>query len=175
MLTFVGAPRGFYDAIPVGPIRTQVRWVLDMIEDPARTRVSLVTSAEEMPVAETIETLAALHGRLGLATGPVFVNGLYDSYFTAAEIETVNRSEPDAFIRLGEGVGLDLDKDDIDAAVSYGRFLEARHAIQRKHLRALKRGIDRPLVELPFLFSAGLGAPDVATLADVIEARVAAL
>jgi len=175
MLTFVGAPQGFHDAIPVGPIRHQVQWVLDMIEDPARTRVSLVTTAEEMPVSETIETLEALHGRLGLGTGPVFANGLYDGLFSRKEVSALDDVDPDGLIVLARSVGLDLDKDDVSSAVSYAHFLEARRAIQRHHLRTLRREVSEPIVELPFLFSAGLGAPDIVTLADVIETRIGAL
>jgi hypothetical protein len=175
MLTFVGAPQGFYDAIPVGPMRHQVQWVLDMIEDPARTRVSLVTTAEEMPVAETIETVEALHGRLGVATGPMFANGLYDGLFKQKELTALDDVDPQNMIALARATGLDLDKDDISSAASYARFLEARRAIQRRHLRVLRGSVDEPIVQLPFLFSAGLGAPDIITLADVIEARLAAL
>lgn len=175
MLTFVGAPQGLYDAIPVGPIRHQVQWVLDMIEDPARTLVSLVTTAEEMPVSETIETLQALHGRLGVGTGPLFANGLYDGLFSPKEMTEVNDLDPDRLIVLARAVGLELDKDDISSAVSYAGFLEARRAIQRRHLRSLRRGVEEPIIELPFLFSAGLGAPDIVTLADVIEGRLAEL
>lgn len=175
MLTFVGAPQGLYDAIPVGPIRHQVKWVLDMIEDPTRTRVSLVTAAEEMPVSETIETIQALHGKLGVATGPMFANGLYDGLFSPKEMTAVKDVDPDRLMILARAIGLDLDEDEISSATSYARFLEARRAIQRHHLRALRRGIDEPIIELPFLFSAGLGAPDIVTLADVIEGRLAEL
>jgi anion-transporting ArsA/GET3 family ATPase len=175
MLTFVGAPQGFYDAIPVGPIRHQVQWVLDMIEDPARTRVSLVTTAEEMPVSETVETIEALHGRIGVGTGPMFVNSLYDGLFSKEDLNALEIVDPDRLIALAAAVGLALDKEDVSATESYARFLEARRAIQHRHLRALRRGVKEPIVELPFLFSAGLGAPDIVTLADVIEARLAAL
>jgi hypothetical protein len=175
MLTFVGAPRGFYDAIRVGPIRHQVQWVLDMIEDPARTRISLVTTAEEMPVGETIETVEALHGRLGLGTGPMFANGLYGGLFSHKEVPALDDVEADPFIVRAREVGLALDKDDISSAVSYAHFLEARRAIQRRHMRTLRGGVSEPIIELPYLFSAGLGAPDIVTLADVIEARLAAL
>jgi anion-transporting ArsA/GET3 family ATPase len=175
MLTFVGAPRGIHDAVSVGPIRTQVQWVLDMIEDPKRTRVSLVTTAEEMPVTETLETQQALTERLGISLGPVFANGLYEGFFSKQERAAVADVDPPTMISLAAEVGLELDAGDIAAGVSYARFLEARRSIQQKHMRTLKRGVDTPLVELPFLFSAGLGAPDIVTLADVIESRLEGL
>ncbi|HET7481926.1 MAG TPA: hypothetical protein VFK89_03605, partial [Actinomycetota bacterium] len=74
-----------------------------------------------------------------------------------------------------EKVGLKLDRDDLEALVSYARFLEARRGIQGRHLAHLKKGTEEPVVELPFLFSAGLALPDIETLADAIEERVAKL
>ena len=175
MLTFLGAPRGIYDALPPGPIRHQVQWVLDMIEDPMRTRVSLVTTAEEMPVSETLETRSALIDRLGISLGPVLVNCLYDDYFSKTELEALDDIEVDEMIGTARDVGLDLDKGDVENAVAYARFLGSRRAIQKRHLTALKRGLGGRPLELPFLFSAGLGLPDVVTLADVIEERLADL
>jgi len=71
-----------------------------------------------------------------------------------------------------KGVGLDLDPGDIDALVGYARFLEARRSIQNVHLKKLDKGTEEPVVELPFLFSAGLALPDIETLADRIEAEI---
>jgi hypothetical protein len=71
-----------------------------------------------------------------------------------------------------EAVGLRLDEDDLEGLVAYARFLEAKRAIQAQHLKALKKGVNEPILELPFLFSAGLALPDVETLADVMEERI---
>ena len=56
----VGAPRVIGDLIQVGMVRDQTRWMLDIIEDPDRTGVVVVTTPEEMPVVETIELLDRL-------------------------------------------------------------------------------------------------------------------
>ena len=56
----VGAPQVIGDLIQVGMVRDQTRWMLDIIEDPARTGVVVVTTPEEMPVVETIELLDRL-------------------------------------------------------------------------------------------------------------------
>ena len=69
-------------------------------------------------------------------------------------------------------MGLRLDDEDVESIVGYAHFLEARRTIQSGHLNQLKKGVGEPVVELPFLFSAGLELPDIETLADVIEERV---
>src|SRR5687767_8117158 len=77
MLSFLSAPMGLSDALQIGPVRRQSDWLLDMLRDPARTRVHLVTLPEEMPVSETLETAEALRTRVGITTGTVFANAVY--------------------------------------------------------------------------------------------------
>ena len=69
-------------------------------------------------------------------------------------------------------MGLDLDGEDLDALLRYALFLDSRRRIQSRHLKQLAKGVEQPVIELPFLFSAGLALPDVETLADVIEEAV---
>ena len=179
MLTFLSAPMGLSDAVRVGPIRRQARWLMEMLQDPSRTRVHLVTIPEEMPVAETLETREALKTRIGMNCGPVFANAVYDELFTRDELTIVETmletGNLDDIYKRAEDVGLRLDLDDVNAMLSYARFLTARRAIQARHLTALSRGVPDPVVELPFLFSAGLELPDIENLTDRIEAAVEAL
>jgi hypothetical protein len=174
MLTFLSAPMGLSDAVRTGPIRRQSDWLIDMLRDPARTRVHLVTIPEEIPVTETIETATALRTRVGVSAGPVFANGVYTELFTSAEAKTLEdliATNADLLDRAAS-VGLQLDQEDIDALFGYARFLIGRRSIQSRHLTTLQNNIEQPVVELPFLFSAGLALPDVETLADAIEVAV---
>jgi anion-transporting ArsA/GET3 family ATPase len=176
MLTFLSAPMGLSDAVRAGPIRRQSDWLIDMLRDPARTRVHLVTIPEEIPVTETVETATALSTRVGVSAGPVFANGVYTELFTSAEAKTLedliaSGTSADLLDRASS-VGLQLDQEDIDALFGYARFLISRRAIQTRHLMTLQNSIGQAVVELPFLFSAGLALPDVETLADAIEVAV---
>lgn len=179
MLTFLQAPMGLSDAVRVGPIKRQSEWLIDMLTDPERSRVHLVTLAEEMPVSETLETSQALEGRLGLAMGPIFANAVYSELLSEEEkkllTSVMEDGRADELNAPASEVGLRLDDEDLDALAGYARFLEARRSIQQEHLDALRDGVDEPVVELPFLFSAGLALPDIETLADAIEERVAEL
>ena len=179
MLTFLSAPMGLSDALRVGPVRRQSDWLVEMLRHPNRTRVHLVTLPEEMPVSETVETSQALAAKLGLDPGAVFANAVYQELLTKEEQEALDEVMADdnpreLRIRAAE-VALRLDNDDLEALVGYARFHAARRAIQTKHLRSLKRSIDDPVLELPYLFSGGLELPDIETLADVIEENVASL
>lgn len=178
MLTFLSAPAGLSDAVRVGPIKRQAEWLVHMLRDPKRTRVHLVTLAEEMPVSETLETSAALTSRLGIPQGAVFANAVYPQLFDQDEQTSFEELTADALQPLekeAKAAGLDLDSEDMEAIAGYARFLLARRRIQDRHLRTLRRSIHQPVVELPFSFSAGLALPDIEKLADVIEERSAGL
>ena len=179
MLTFLAAPMGLANMVSVGPVRRQSDWLVEMLRDPKRTRVHLVTLAEEMPVSETIETSVALESSIGITTGPTFANAIYTELLTPQEKkeleELTEQRRVDEFATEAKSVGLSLDDEDLGALVGYARFLNARRAIQATHLKALRKTINEPVVELPFLFSAGLALPDIETLADSIESSLSAL
>ena len=48
------------ELVQVGLVREQTRWMSNILEDPAVTGLVVVTTPEEMPVAETIELLDRL-------------------------------------------------------------------------------------------------------------------
>jgi anion-transporting ArsA/GET3 family ATPase len=177
MLTFLSAPMGLADAVRLGPVKRQSDWLVQMLQDPARTRVHLVTLPEEMPVSETLETAEALKGRVGIHAGTVFANAVYGQLLDPEErraFEDIGAGKPMARLKkVAAGAGITLDSEDVAALIGYGRFLMARQAIQAVHLKKLRRGVDEPVVELPFLFSAGLALPDIENLADVIEDHAA--
>jgi anion-transporting ArsA/GET3 family ATPase len=179
MLTFLAAPMGLADMVSVGPLRRQSDWLVEMLRDPKRTRVHLVTLAEEMPVSETIETFNALQAGIGIDAGTVFANAVYSQLLTPDEEKELDamtsQKRVDELAIEAKSVGLTLDDEDLHALVGYARFLGARRAIQSTHLAKLRKAVDDPVVEMPFLFSAGLALPDVETLADSIESSVEAL
>ena len=179
MATFLRAPQGLADAVRVGPVKRQAEWLNEMLTDSRRSRVHLVTLAEEMPVVETLETSKALDKDLGISQGVVLANGIYSSLLSDEEADEFEKIAADGNIDELSGVakaaGVNLDADDLDALLGYAHFLKVRRGIQSEHLRKLKRGASQPVIELPFLFSAGLALPDVETLADVVEEQMEAL
>ncbi|MFI5044389.1 MAG: ArsA family ATPase, partial [Acidimicrobiales bacterium] len=76
-ISFLKSASGLVDAVKVGPINTQAADVLELLTDPSRCRVMLVTVPEETPVNELVETAYSLEDQVGVALGPVVVNGVY--------------------------------------------------------------------------------------------------
>ena len=73
-ITFLTSASGLVNAARGGPLRTQAQDVVDLLSDPTRCRVILVTLPEELPVSETIESAYTLEDKAGVQLGPVIVN-----------------------------------------------------------------------------------------------------
>ena len=76
-ITFLLSARGLLDAVRVGPIHKQASDVVELLSDPTRCQVMLVTLPEETPVNELIDTAFAIEDRAGVALGPVVVNACF--------------------------------------------------------------------------------------------------
>jgi len=99
-----------------------------------------------------------------------FANGVYEDSLSDEHFALL--SNPSSLQSCADSVGLRLDKEDFEALNGYASFLEARSAIQAKHLRILGKTATRPIVKLPHLFGSGLALPDIETLADEIETKI---
>ena len=155
---FLGVPRALLDTVPAGPLRRDAEWMQELLTNPARTAVSLVSLPEEMPVTETAELDARLGGDLRLPRGPVFLNAMPDARFDAAERARLRSLEP-AGPPLGPAARA--------AVLQAGRH--DRALVQAERLRAL---LGRPYVELPLVAADRWGRRALETLADALEEQV---
>ena len=170
-LTFLTSPRGLIDAVKVGPINAQAQAVIEMLSDPERCQVMLVTIPEETPVNELVETAYALEDRVGIQLGPVVINGCAPAVVgLEGKAPTIDDIESDAgtadvFIRDSEAL-------DLAAAAA---FRAERHTLQREQADRLADRLPLPQIRLPFLYTADLGRAEVETLADVFATEVRSL
>jgi len=156
-VTFLTSARGLLDAVRVGPVRTQAEEVLELLTDPARCQVLLVTLPEETPVNEAVETAARLRERVGVHIGGIVVNGLYPAV-----------SGLDSAAALLE----DVPADEAEALLAAATFRRARHELQQEQLGRLAENLDLPQLHLPFLFSPELGPSDIDALAAALSEAV---
>jgi anion-transporting ArsA/GET3 family ATPase len=70
-ITFLTSASGLVNAARGGPLRSQASDVVELLADPSRCRVMLVTLPEDMPVSETIESAYTLEDKAGVQLGPV--------------------------------------------------------------------------------------------------------
>jgi anion-transporting ArsA/GET3 family ATPase len=171
ILTFLRAPEATTELIRVGPIREQAQSVVDLLLDPNRLRLQLVTLLEEMPVAETADSARDL-GALGVQLNPVIANRVLQPQLDEASAKVVEDGmELEALQRVLAGSGLD---DEGSARVL--RELGERHlrrlALQDEMRAALRDQITLPLLELPYLPTRSFAETEVSLLADVISELV---
>jgi arsenite-transporting ATPase len=140
-ITFLMSARSLLDTVRGGPIHSQAVEVREMLADPARCQVVMVTLPETTPVNELIETAFALEERVGVQLGPVVVNGHDDG--------------PD--LPMPDGASAEL--------VAAAMFRNGRRAMHRRELARLSELLAIPQIRLPHLVTAGLTADDVRQLA----------
>jgi len=164
-ISFLRSPRGLLDAVRVGPINAQARDVLDLLTDPARCQVILVTLPEETPVNELVETAYSLEDEVGVNLGPVVVNGLYPELGGLDADPTAAADAAGARLRPGEAVNL-------AAAASFRR---SRMALQAEQLQRLAEQLPLTQLHLPHVFTTDLGPADVDHLATTALAGIRAM
>ncbi len=152
-ITFLTAAAGLRDAVRSGPIRVQADDVAELLHDPSRCQVVLVTLPETTPVNEVVETAYALEDRVGVQLGPLVVNGVDETTFEVPDAEAV----------LAAG---DADR---ELLVEAARFRRARLALQRAEIERLRRELALDQWHLPLLPVAGLGVREVVELAGALR------
>ena len=164
-VTFLQSARGLVDAVKVGPINTQARDVLDLLEDHRRCQVVLVTIPEETPVNEAVDTAFLLEDRVGVSLGPIVVNGLYPDLAGVAADPVAAAAEAGLTLRAGEA----------DALAAAASFRQRRTALQDEQVGRLADDLPLPQLRLPFLFTAAIGPAEVDLLARALLADIEAL
>lgn len=138
-VSWLAAPRLISDVIRSGPIGHMATEIATFMDDPERFGVVAVTTAEEMPIQETLELIRALEK--GMRRGPdlVAVNALYPPLLADADL-------------------------DDPATALWAR----RRSLNERELARLAAGFHGAIVELPLL-PLDPGPPLVGALAVRLE------
>jgi anion-transporting ArsA/GET3 family ATPase len=155
-ISMLRIPWVIVDTVPEGPLTRDARTVRQLLSDPARTTVALVTLAEEMPVNEALELEGKL-GELGIAPQRLIVNQVYPDHAPAG---TPVEKVLDAL--LGDPA-LASPLAEVTAHASLSRD---RRRLNERYLAELRHRTKTPLVELPMLFAQTLGPLHVQQLGD---------
>ncbi|MBU6215007.1 MAG: AAA family ATPase [Acidobacteria bacterium] len=164
-ITFLQSASGLLDAVAVGPINAQARDVQDLLGDPDRCRILLVTAPEETPVNELVETAYSLEDRVGVALGPVVVNGVHPPLAGLAV-------DPEV---AAAAAGVALVEGEAEALRGAARFRTARSDLQQEQLTRLAEELPLPQLLLPDLFTSDLGRAGLDTLAAALIEQLGSL
>ena len=155
-ITFLTSAAGLADAVASGPVRAQADEVLELLHDPDRCQVVLVTLPETTPVNEVVETAFALEDDVGVQLGPVIVNG----------VDVGDPLPDDESVR--EAVA-DLDPDAAQCLVEAAAFRRARRRMEAAEIARLATELPIPKVTLPARLVAGLTSIDIEQLAETLR------
>ena len=164
-VTFLTSAAGLLDAVRVGPIRAQAQDVVDLLSDPARCQVLLVTLPEETPVNEVVETAYRLEDRVGIALAPVVVNGLYP------RLDGLD-GDPTA---LADAAGVALRDGEAESLRAAAEFRAHRQALQADQVARLSGALPLAQLHAPFLFTTEIGTTETDVLAEALRAGIEAM
>ena len=133
-MTFLSSAGGLLDAARGGPIRTQAADVVELLSDPARCQVALVTLPEEMPVNEAVEAAYQLEDKVGIALGPVIVNACYPADRRSRRAGPAGRARRP---------GSTLDAELLSSLESARRFRTRRQELQEERAAPSRRTSSR--------------------------------
>jgi hypothetical protein len=145
-------PAALIDLAPAGLLRRDAKWMRDLLVDPVRTALSIVTLPEELPVNEAIDLDAQVRGLLGIPHGPLFVNAMPRQNFEADELARL-----DALAGEPPPLGPAAAAARRDAAFSAQAAQQARRA---------QEALDLPVVFLPALARAHWDREAVEQISD---------
>jgi anion-transporting ArsA/GET3 family ATPase len=163
----IAAPEAIRQLVHVGLVRDQTNWMLDILHDPARTGLVVVTTPEEMPVTETLELVDRVRTQTGVDVAAVIANRVLPALFS--------ERERDVFERVASGASRDLLVDAVGRAVTTvldaSALVEARRRIGAGHLDRLRAELAGrvPLLVVPELFTRATGRRVVTLMAQAIE------
>lgn len=136
-------PNVITSALSSGLMVDESRHITDLLEDPDKTAIHLITLAEEMPVNETLEYRDKLLTSSKVKVGACIANGVFSHPF--------NEQEANWIRELSDSHG---DPDDpLGRVLSAGLFRQERCTLQQDYLAKLERNINEPLVQVSFSFT----------------------
>jgi anion-transporting ArsA/GET3 family ATPase len=149
----LAAPQAINDLVKVGLIRTQTGWMLDILSDPARTGLVVVTTPEEMPVNETLELVGRVGAETTVQLSAVVVNRVLPELFGRHEEQVFEEmfAHVDELSKLAGG--------DAEPVMEGARLAVTMRRTRAGHLQRLREGIGTaaPILYLPYLFTRAHG------------------
>ena len=157
-LDMLRVPQVIVDVAPPGLLRREAERALELLRDPKRSGVVVVTLLEEMPVSETLELHQALSEELKMPVPAVVLNQVLPRLFGA--------DERDAFRSLHERLE---DDSPLASLAEAARIRCGRETVQELSLARLVSELpDMPRVSLPRLFAPEFGREHIDALSKTL-------
>ncbi len=163
-MQYLGMPIAAHEVFGSGLVGRESQRLVDLLTDPARTALVLVTTAEEMPVNETIEMYQKVTNDLHIPLGPLVVNRLHRTDLEAADVDLLRSGIRD---QAGIQERALLEEVAIRAEEELG-WAE----INRIYLQRLNQEVGAEIAELPYLYSEEFGQEEIRGIANLLQLRL---
>ncbi len=153
------APQAINELVGVGLIRSQTKWILNILGDPKITGLVVASTLEEMPVSETLELLQAVRDQTNVSPACVIANRILPAPFTVAGESSFGKMRADPrLLRL-------VDTNVARQLISGVALAEDLRHTRTDQLRRLRDGLaacslpNLPIALIPELFDVATGLP----------------
>jgi anion-transporting ArsA/GET3 family ATPase len=161
------APNAINELVQVGMVRQQTGWLIDVLSDPARTGLVIVTTPEEMPVNETIELSGRIEQETKVNLAAIVVNRVLPELFGRGEEEVFERIEtPEHAAALSEAIG-----SDVRPIIQAADLAVTMRRTRAGHLDRLREHVNPsiPLLYVPYLFMRSHGMRTTRQIAEALS------
>lgn len=165
----LAAPNAINDVVKVGLVRQQTDWMIEIMSDPARTGVCLVTTPEEMPVSEAVDLAGRIRREATVDLACVVANRVLPEPFGRGEEEVFDAMRAPAAVAALAGA-VRRPQEAVCEVLDGARLAATIRRNGAVHLERLRSEIDKrvPVLFLPYLFARSHGLRAVRQLATAL-------
>jgi Mrp family chromosome partitioning ATPase len=160
-------PQAILNVMPKGPLAGDARAIKDLLQDPERAALVIVTLAEDLPAREARELAAQARGPLAIPLGPLIVNALPTEALSAPSVDAVLS----AWMQQ-RGANATSGDANLRATLRLAAGVRAHREAADRVLDGLKRDPGLPMYTLPRIPTAEIGPAIVAELTPHLAAQI---
>jgi len=132
------------DAVRVGPLHSKAKAILDLLRNPLKTILWLVTLAEEMPVNEAVEMAAKISRDAKMQLGPVVINAVWPDILGDEGRKEIKQAKVDNDLLRFDRHRVEQSRhyvDKIESQLSGGNFIQLPLVYETKHPKEIAEAL----------------------------------
>ena len=161
-------PQAILNVMPKGPLAGDARAIIELLRDPARAALVIVTLAEDLPAREASELAAQARGPLAIPLGPLVVNALATDALSAPAVDSVLG----AYAVQQRGGSATTGDARLQATLRMAAGVRAHREAAERVLEGLKRDPGLPMITLPRIPTAEIGPAIIAELTPHLAEQI---
>jgi hypothetical protein len=164
LITMLRIPQVITEIVNDGPLASDARAIMNMLQEPSQTGLWIVTLAEEMPAQEAVDLYHAAQYDLNIRPDLLIINQTYPVMF--AQDSWLN----EAFEQLRHQPATSTSQ--LAPFINAIHLLRSRREINQHYLMLLKQQIPLLQIELPYLFQVDLDRTALNQLVTVLQQKI---